>query len=739
MSVVPMSARYSSTIISDHKHHYGIHDNIQVLPWTSGTPDLNIVEYLWDELDRRVRQRHPQSLSQRVLQAEWAIIPQGPNSTLIAIMVMRFFYFQGQGAPCDQFTCAEFATCTNGECICSTGYVGSGRFLCVPVGQCGCVSFGDPHTRQFDLGNTRTVLPCQFNLAGFTTASGCDIRVETVTKLRNNPQFPFRIFNRELLVTASRDNTVVTFTLGPGGQSTPVVAAIPGVIDAIPGLLDVVVTPSQFNGFYRATLLPCDTVIAYDPALMAATVSTLPTATFTNAGFCANCNGNRADDNEFLVVPGVTPVEADLGLSLRELTINQGTPDAAVCTDLKAIANTPACMVDAFLVNAIKCCSIFYDSAYAGCLLNNVAIPQTRASLLETYKNCMLQYCINNIPGAAAIAPFFAPSGCQGAPCGQFTCAEFATCTNEECICSTGYVGSGRFLCVPVGQCGCVSFGDPHTRQFDLGNTRTVLPCQFNLAGFTTASGCDIRVETVTKLRNNPQFPFRIFNRELLVTASRDNTVVTLTLGPGGQSTPVVAAIPGVIDAIPGLLDVVVTPSQFNGFYRATLLPCDTVIAYDPALMAATVSTLPTSTFTNAGFCANCNGNRADDNEFLVVPGVTPVEADLGLSLRELTINQGTPDAAVCTDLKAIANTPACMVDAFLVNAIKCCSIFYDSAYAGCLLNNVAIPQTRASLLETFKNCMLQYCINNIPAAAAIAPFFAPSGCALPVGYTCPA
>ncbi|XP_046570133.1 uncharacterized protein LOC124278476 [Haliotis rubra] len=326
----------------------------------------------------------------------------------------------------------------------------------------------------------------------------------------------------------------------------------------------------------------------------------------------------------------------------------------------------------------------------------------------------------------------------QGVPCGQFTCAEFAGCTNGECICSAGYVGSGRFLCVPVGQCGCVSFGDPHTRQFDNGRTRTVLPCQFNLAGFISATGCDIQVETVTKLRNNPQFPFRIFNRELLVTASRDNTVVTFTLGPGGQSTPVVAAIPGVLDAIPGLLDIVVTSSQFNGFYRATLTPCDTVIAFDPSLMAATVSTVPTTIFTNEGFCANCDGNPTNDNAFLAVPGVTQAEADFGLSLRQLTNNQGTPDGVECTNLRLIANTTACMVDAFLVNAIRCCSVYYDSTYAGCLLTNAVSPLTRAQLLGTFKNCMLQYCLNNIPAAAGIPAAFVPTGCTLPVGYVCP-
>jgi transposase len=54
--------------------------NIQQLPWPSKSPDFNVIEHLWDELNRRVRRRavQPRNLPEleQALVQEWRNIPQ---------------------------------------------------------------------------------------------------------------------------------------------------------------------------------------------------------------------------------------------------------------------------------------------------------------------------------------------------------------------------------------------------------------------------------------------------------------------------------------------------------------------------------------------------------------------------------------------------------------------------------------------------------------------------------------
>jgi transposase len=65
-------------------------NNINVLPWPSKSQDLNPIEHLWDQLDKRVLQRQPppQTLDQRrqMLQQEWRTIPRNNVRNLIESM-----------------------------------------------------------------------------------------------------------------------------------------------------------------------------------------------------------------------------------------------------------------------------------------------------------------------------------------------------------------------------------------------------------------------------------------------------------------------------------------------------------------------------------------------------------------------------------------------------------------------------------------------------------------------------
>ena len=69
-------------------------NNINVLPWPYKSPDLNPIEHLWDQLDKRVRQRQPppQTLDQlrQMLQQEWRTIPRNNVRNLIESMPRRW-------------------------------------------------------------------------------------------------------------------------------------------------------------------------------------------------------------------------------------------------------------------------------------------------------------------------------------------------------------------------------------------------------------------------------------------------------------------------------------------------------------------------------------------------------------------------------------------------------------------------------------------------------------------------
>jgi transposase len=69
------------------------HNIAAVLPWPFKSPDFNPIDHLWDELDRRLKQRqhHPQTLPQLALalQAEWDNIPQYKIRILIPSMGRR--------------------------------------------------------------------------------------------------------------------------------------------------------------------------------------------------------------------------------------------------------------------------------------------------------------------------------------------------------------------------------------------------------------------------------------------------------------------------------------------------------------------------------------------------------------------------------------------------------------------------------------------------------------------------
>ena len=63
---------------------------IEILEWPANSPDLNVIEHLWDELIRRVqkRPRQPQTLRElrEALLEEWNHIPQDVIRKLVESM-----------------------------------------------------------------------------------------------------------------------------------------------------------------------------------------------------------------------------------------------------------------------------------------------------------------------------------------------------------------------------------------------------------------------------------------------------------------------------------------------------------------------------------------------------------------------------------------------------------------------------------------------------------------------------
>jgi hypothetical protein len=68
-------------------------NNVDVLPWPASSPDMNIIEHVWDHLDRKVRARRPLPSSEddlwRALQEEWAAIDEAYIAKLYESMPRR--------------------------------------------------------------------------------------------------------------------------------------------------------------------------------------------------------------------------------------------------------------------------------------------------------------------------------------------------------------------------------------------------------------------------------------------------------------------------------------------------------------------------------------------------------------------------------------------------------------------------------------------------------------------------
>ena len=95
---------------NDPKHTLGLakawlkKNKIELLPWASFSPDMESIEHLWDEFDRRVKKRQPTSKSdlQRVLLDGWNGIGRDVTEKLVGSVPNRFYEsIKQKGHPTD--------------------------------------------------------------------------------------------------------------------------------------------------------------------------------------------------------------------------------------------------------------------------------------------------------------------------------------------------------------------------------------------------------------------------------------------------------------------------------------------------------------------------------------------------------------------------------------------------------------------------------------------------------------
>jgi transposase len=80
---------HRARVVNDFLQQSGVHR----MDWPACSPDLNPIEHLWDELDRRVRNNHPPPRDVdhlfQLLQVEWQALPQRTLTNLINSMRRR--------------------------------------------------------------------------------------------------------------------------------------------------------------------------------------------------------------------------------------------------------------------------------------------------------------------------------------------------------------------------------------------------------------------------------------------------------------------------------------------------------------------------------------------------------------------------------------------------------------------------------------------------------------------------